>query len=77
MMTEDIYVYLVDFPRGIREAVAPCFGGYTVYIDAKLDHDSQIRAYEHAMLHIKRGDFYLDDTADNIEAAAHRKELIS
>lgn len=76
-MTEDIYVYLVDFPRGIREAVAPCFGGYTIYIDAKLDHDSQIRAYEHAMSHIRRGDLYLDDNADSIEAAAHRKELIS
>lgn len=76
-MTEDVYVYLVDFPDGIREAVTPCLGGYTVYIDKKLDHDSQLRAYEHAMLHIRRGDFYSDDTAGNIEAAAHRKELIS
>ena len=75
-MTEDVYVYLVDFPDGIREAVTPCLGGYTVYIDKKLDRDSRIRAYEHAMLHIKRGDFYVNDTADNIEAAAHRKELI-
>lgn len=72
-MTDDVYVYLVNFPDGIREAVTPCFGGYTVYIDEKLDHDSQVRAYEHAMHHIRQGDFYVNDTADKIEAAAHER----
>ena len=70
-MTEDIYVYLVDFPRGIKEAVTPCFGGYTVYIDSKLDIESQRRAYAHAMKHIENGDLFSDKTADKIEAAAH------
>lgn len=74
-MTEDVYVYLVDFPAGIREAVTPCFGGYTVYIDEKLDRASQLRAYEHAMRHIRRNDFYVLNTADKIEAAAHREEM--
>lgn len=70
-MTEDVYVYLVDFPDGIREAVTPCLGGYTVYIDKKLDRDSQMRAYEHAMLHIANDDFHSDLSADQIEFNAH------
>ena len=73
-MTEDVYVYFVDFPRGIREAVTPCPGGYTIYIDEKLDYASRLRAYDHAMRHIRCGDFDVDDTADNIESAAHRRE---
>ena len=70
-MTEDIYVYLVDFPRGIKEAVTPCFGGYTIYIDEKLDKASQINALKHALKHINNGDFEKEDTADHIEAVAH------
>lgn len=66
-MNNDIYVYLVDFPRGIRETVTPCYGGYTVYIDSKLDKASQLRAYHHALRHIERGDFEKDLTADQIE----------
>ncbi len=71
-MTEEVYVYLVDFPAGIREAVTPCFGGYTIYIDEKLDRGSQIRAYEHALRHIANNDFYSDLTADQIEMRAHK-----
>lgn len=74
-MTEEVYVYLVDFPAGIREAVTPCFGGYTVYIDQKLDRGSQIRAYEHALRHIQHGDFYSEKSADQIESAAHERSL--
>ena len=71
-MTDDIYIYLVDFPRGIKEAVTPCFGGYTIYIDEKLDRASQIKAFNHALTHINNGDFDKDATADEIEAAAHK-----
>ncbi len=71
-MTEDIFVYLVDFPRGINEAVTPCSGGYTVYLDKNLDYESQCRAYAHALKHIENGDLYKDATADQIEAEAHK-----
>lgn len=70
-MTEDVYVYLVDFPDGIREAVTPCLGGYTVYIDEKLDRDSRMRAYEHALRHIENDDLHSDLCADQIEFNAH------
>jgi hypothetical protein len=70
-LTENIYVYLLNLPRGISEAVTPCPDGYTVYIDSKLDRDSQIRAYNHAIGHIENGDLYSDESADQIEAYAH------
>lgn len=54
---EDIYVYFVDLPDGINEMVAPCFGGYTVYIDEDLDEAHRMKAYHHAMEHIERNDF--------------------
>ena len=57
MMTEDIFVYLVDLPPGINEMVTPCCGGYTVYIDEALDDAHRMKAYHHAVEHIERKDF--------------------
>ena len=56
-MTDDIFVYFIDIPGNVNEMVTPCFGGYTVYIDCKLDREHRIKAYRHAIKHIKRGDF--------------------
>lgn len=71
-MTDDIFVYYIDIPGSINEMVAPCFGGYTVYIDKKLDRAHQIRAYQHALNHIKRGDFEKKEHATVIEFHAHQ-----
>lgn len=71
-MTDDIYIYLIDIPGKINEMVLPCVGGYTVYIDKKLDHDSQLRAYEHALKHIENGDFQKTN-ANLLEVYAHRR----
>ena len=71
-MTDDIYIYLIDMPGKINEIVLPCVGGYTVYIDKKLDHDSQLRAYEHALKHIENGDFQKTN-ATLLEVYAHRR----
>lgn len=67
---DDVYVYLVKLPRGIREAVTPCADGYTVYIDNRLDSTAQRAAYEHAIKHIRRGDFERYDVRE-IEREAH------
>ena len=72
---DDVYVYIVPLPPCIRELVTPCLDGYTVYIADRLDRESMIKAYKHALAHIKNGDFERSSEDLNaIEAAAHAKE---
>jgi len=68
----DTYVYIVDLPCGIDEAVTPCIGGYTIYINAKLTMEEQCKALEHALYHIQNDDFSKDNV-QQIEEEAHRK----
>ena len=69
---DDIYLYLIPMPGAVTEAITPCLGGYTVYINANLTRRQQLDAYEHAMRHIKRGDFERTDVG-RIETEAHKK----
>ena len=69
----DIYVYLVDLPQGINEAVLKGADGYTVYISARLDDERARAAYRHALRHIENGDFDKSDV-QRIESDV-RKEL--
>jgi hypothetical protein len=68
---EDIYVYLVQLPDGVKEMVAPCSNGYTVYIDARLDEAQRLKEYYHALRHIKDDDHSKEDVQE-IEHAAHK-----
>ena len=67
---DDIYVYVVHLPYGIKEAVSPCFGGYTVYISEDLSMQGRHRAYKHALGHIRNGDFDRCDV-QRIEGDCH------
>lgn len=67
---DDIFVYIVDLPDGIAEMVAPCFGGFTIYLNARLSYQDRVRAYTHAMEHVERNDFEKEDV-QKIEAEAH------
>lgn len=58
---DDLFIYLVKMPPQIPEAVCPCEGGYTIYLDERLSREGLIREYHHALEHIKNGDFW-DDT---------------
>lgn len=68
----EVYVYLTDLPEGIHEAVTPCLGGFTVYIDNRLTYEDRIKAYKHAMYHILNDDFDRNDV-QQIEAEAHHE----
>ena len=59
----DVIVHLIDFPKGkVHEAVTEnADGSYSVFIDARLSNDGQLREYEHALKHIESGDFEKDD----------------
>lgn len=69
-MKDNIYTYITTLPPGINEMVAPCYDGYTIYIDARLNKESQMDAYNHAVWHIENTDFEKFDV-QSIEYVAH------
>lgn len=69
---DNIYIYLVRLPAGINESVEPCLDGYTIYIEETLSPEAKLRSYNHAMEHIKNGDFWNETmTASQMEMRAH------
>ena len=73
---ENISVHIIDFKSaGIDEQVIlNQDGSYTILIDARASYEAQAAAYEHAMSHIRNGDFQKNDV-QQIEAAAHGIEV--
>ena len=70
-MTDNVNIYVLDLPDGINEMVAPCLGGYTIYIDDKLSPEGKRKAYDHALYHINNNDFEKSDV-NQIEIEAHK-----
>lgn len=68
---DEIYVYFVRLPPGVYEMVTPCADGFTVYIDEALDREHKLRAYAHAVEHIRHGDFERGLDVDRIEKERH------
>lgn len=74
---DEIIVHLIDFPKEkkVHEAVTlNPDGSYSVFIDARLSAEGQVREYEHALKHIEDGDFQKPDV-QLIEAAAHGQTI--
>lgn len=71
MTDDDIFVYRVRMPSGVREAVTPCEDGYTVYIDDRLDDAHAFAAYQHAVRHIKNGDLCDAKNVQEVEEKTH------
>lgn len=69
----DTYTYLTDLPDGVNEMVCPCLDGFTIYINARLDHEHQQKAYRHALRHIERNDFEKEDV-EMIETENHKED---
>ena len=69
-----IFTFITDLPSGINEIVTPCLDGFTVYISANLDHESRLKAFEHAVAHIARNDFE-SVNVQIIENIAHEGQI--
>lgn len=68
----NVYVYEVDLPRGVNEAVTPgAEDDYTIYIDAGLSDARKLMAYYHALKHCT-GDFDRINVQE-IELNAHNR----
>lgn len=74
MMEPDVNVRLINFPVKGKEMVIPNEDdSYTILINARLSHEAQLQAYEHAIKHIQNEDFKRTDVQE-IEAVAHEAE---
>lgn len=69
-MDDKIYTFITDLPDGINEMVCPCYDGFNVYIDSRLDEEARLKAFEHALGHIVRGDYEME-SIQKIETEAH------
>ncbi len=72
LTTPDVNVVLMDFPskKGNEMVVPNEDGSYTILINAGLNYESQLKAYEHAMSHITNDDFSKGNVQE-IEYYAH------
>lgn len=70
--SDDIFIQLVNFPTTTKEAVTPNEdGSYTIFINARLSSEEQMKSYQHALKHIQRNDF-AKENVQKIEKTAHR-----
>lgn len=74
-MTEDIFVYILDFKNTkIAETVTRNEdGSYSIFLNSRMSQEKQCDAYIHALGHILRMDFESESSADTLESIAHRK----
>lgn len=69
---EEINVQLLNMDTKIPEhLVKNSDDSYTIFINAKLSKESQLKSYYHALKHITKDDFYKEDVQE-IEQKAHQ-----
>ena len=62
-------VNLIDLPESVSEMVTVNEdGSVSVFINARHSYEKQCESYQHALDHIKNGDFYSDLSVQEIEA---------
>lgn len=71
-MTLDVNVILADMPAAVGAySIANPDLSYTVVINARLNRERQLEAYQHEMAHIECGDYERKTSVDIIECFAH------
>lgn len=67
---DDCFVRYIVMPAKIEAFTMRCADGYCIYINILLDQVHRVKAYNHEMEHIKRGDYDRSDI-QLIEQVAH------
>lgn len=71
-MTLDVNTILVDLPGTIAGyTIANADTSYTIFLNARLNYERQLKAYYHEMKHIENGDYDKKCSVDVIEGYAH------
>lgn len=69
LLSEAIGVYYLDMDTAVEEQISfNSDGSFSIFINAKLNYERQMLAYQHAIRHIMQNDFSKAD-ADEIEQA--------
>lgn len=69
---EYIKVVLLDLPVTVDGlTIYNDDDSFTIFINARLNHENQCKAYDHEMAHINNRDFEKMTPADRLEAYAH------
>lgn len=70
---DDIFVYIISMDTLIKEqVVANSDGTFSVFINDYLSPELRLKAYNHAVSHIKNGDFDKNIDVDIIERDTHK-----
>ena len=71
---DNVRVVLQDPPTRIKGFVLPDATDdfYTIILNARHSRETNIETYKHELDHIENGDFYKDESANEIELRAHR-----
>jgi hypothetical protein len=69
---DDVFVYIIAMDPLVKEqVVSNPDGTFTIFINDYLSPERRLKAYNHALLHIKNGDFDKRKDVDIIECEAH------
>lgn len=74
-MIQNINTVLVNMPGTISAyTISNADMSYTIVLNARLNCERQLKAYQHEMNHIKNGDYDKVCSVDLIEQDAHANE---
>lgn len=64
-----ININMLDLPESVSEMVTVNEdGSVSIFLNARHTYEKQCESYQHALDHIKNGDFYSDLSVQEIEA---------
>ena len=62
-------VRMVNFPVTVKGVtVMDETGFYNIYINSRLDFETQKETLAHELTHIRRGDFFSDESLEDVES---------
>lgn len=69
---DDVFVYIIQMDPLVKEQVVKNPDGtFSIFINDYLSQERRIKAYDHAVSHIRNGDFDKNSDVDVIEREAH------
>ena len=64
----EIFIRALVLPLSVRAFTLPdAQGDYNIYVNCALSEEQQMRSVQHEKLHIRRGDFFKDESAAQLE----------
>ena len=66
---------LLDLPYDCRGYIVENFSGdVCIVLNARMNHETNMKSYEHELRHLKNEDLHCDESVDEIESYCHKAE---